>query len=578
MQEQSYWRTWQQARLSRRRVLSAAAAGGAGAAGVALLGCGSPAKQTSSSTSGAQATQAAAGPPKNGGQFNTALRTFAPLDPQKVSASPQEMISGSLSRVFQYQTGLDPTVIEDHNPIPDIGLSAESPDAVTWTVKLRPDAKFQNIAPVNGHAVEAEDIKASFTRAIDPATSNPNRGNLVMIDPEQIQTPDAHTVVFKLKYAYAPFHKMLASSVYAWILPREAVAGDYDPVKTVIGSGPYTVETIQPSVEIAYKKWPEYWNKSIGHVDTIHLAFVPDPQQQMAQFAAGHLHDLTITTPDDVTAARQQNPKAQLIRADTGTPSPIYVQLGDPSSAFMDVRVRRAFSMALDRATMGKVLYNGQYQETTFVPAYLGKWSLKVNDLPPNIQQWYKFNLSEAKKLLAAAGHSDMQLKFVYLTGSAFGTPQWNRQCDTVRSMLEPLGVHTTALTQDYNKDFIDSGKGSRQGYFPADMILLEGVAPAYEAYEMLFNNFDSKSTSNAEHLKDPKLDDMLAKTLTMVSDADRQKATIEIESYMADQMFTIPTVGTYTWVFVQPEVQNYQYGTPLGYYTETYGKVWLRS
>ena len=35
----------------------------------------------------------------------------------------------------------------------DLGLSAESPDATTWTIKLRPDAKFHNVDPVNGHAV-----------------------------------------------------------------------------------------------------------------------------------------------------------------------------------------------------------------------------------------------------------------------------------------------------------------------------------------------------------------------------------------------------------------------------------------
>src|SRR5581483_1757334 len=100
--------------------------------------------------------------------------------------------------------------------------------------KLRPDAKFHNVAPVNGHAVEAEDMKATFTRALNPATNNPNRGALDFINAAQITTPDKQTVVFKLNYPYAPFRSTLASPAYSLLFPREVLSGGYDPSKTVI--------------------------------------------------------------------------------------------------------------------------------------------------------------------------------------------------------------------------------------------------------------------------------------------------------------------------------------------------------
>ena len=95
----------------------------------------------------------------------------------------------------------------------DLAISAESPDALTWTVKLRPDAKFHNVAPVNGHAFEAEDVKASFTRALDP--KDPSSGSLDMLDPSRIETPAADTIVFKLKYPYAAFPSILAVPLYS---------------------------------------------------------------------------------------------------------------------------------------------------------------------------------------------------------------------------------------------------------------------------------------------------------------------------------------------------------------------------
>jgi peptide/nickel transport system substrate-binding protein len=577
MGDNSYW-TQRRLRVSRRQVLRTSLAG-AGVAGLTAMGCSTRGSQTAKSTSGAS-TSAASGPPVQGGQFTAYLAANPQsLDPQRVSATAQVSISGVMSRLFKFKTGTDPKVTLDHNLDPDLGVSAESPDGITWTVKIRPDAKFQNIAPVNGHAVESDDIKATFVRSQDP--KNPNAANLAMIDTTQIETPDKTTVVFKLKKPYSPFRELLGSPTYAWIFPREALDGSYDPVKVAIGSGPYTLESAQPDVAYTYKRWDGYWDKSLGHVDTVKLAIVPDVQQQIAQLAAGNIDEAIFATPDDVAAAQQRAPKATLIKGENATPSPMYFQMGDPSSIFQDIRVRRAFSLAMDRETIGKVVYNGQYETMVFVPSYMGKQALRLQDLSADAAQWYKYNPSDSKKLLDEAGLKDLSLKFVYLYGNptpgSFGSPQWNKLCDTVSNMLNQIGVKTTAVQQDYAKDYVDAGKGSRQGYFDKDWIVFAGIAPATDGYEIIFNHMDSRSTSNAEHLKDPMLDGMLDKSLTIVNEGDRLKALLDIQRYLADKMYVVPTVGTYQYVMVAPRVQNYQYTNPrLGAGTETWAKLWV--
>ena len=147
MSEESYWGRLQDRRLSRRGALRTAGAG-VGLAGLAAAGCSTQGNKSQPPASSGSQAAAPSGPPVSGGQFTSSLQANPQsLDPQRVSATAQVSISGVMSRVFRFKTGLDPLVATNHDIEPDLGVSAESPDAVAWTIKLRPDAKFQNIAP-----------------------------------------------------------------------------------------------------------------------------------------------------------------------------------------------------------------------------------------------------------------------------------------------------------------------------------------------------------------------------------------------------------------------------------------------
>ncbi len=522
----------------------------------------------------------AQGTPQPGGTLNVYVPSNNPLDPQKVSAQPQRVVAGVYSRLFRFKTGLDPRAITDHDVENDLGVSVESPDAVTWTVKLRPDAKFADIAPVNGHPVEADDVKATFMRILDPATSSPNRAQLGMIDAAQIETPDKNTVVFKLNYPYAPFAKTLASPAYALILPREAGAAMYDPAKVVIGSGPFLLESAQPDVAYTYKRNPDYFEKPRPFVDAIRIAVIPQASQQFAQFTTGNL-DEYLPGINDQEEAQRRVPKAASFIAEMGSPNPVFWQLGDPASPFLDIRVRRAFSMALDRNAMAKVVYNGQAVASVFVPRYMGKWSLGVSNLDATVRQYYEYNPTEAKKLLAAAGASSLQLRFGQVINGPGGfapTPEYQKQIETINNMLNAVGVKTNLVTIDYNKDYVDAGKGSSQGYYDKDMIIFGGFSPYTEPDEWLFSYFHSKSVNSHTNVKDPQLDAMIDKERATVNEADRLKAVLDIQRYVADKMYQLSTVGPNQMVLINPRIQGYQYSSTLGLMTETYSKLWIKA
>jgi len=575
--ETGYWNQAARARIRRRRLIAAGAAG----LGAAAVACGNKTNnggRPQAASTGSAASSAAAQP---GGTLTVRLGTNPPtLDPHRTTSGPTENIVGhATSRLLQYQTGTDPKVAEDHQVIGDLAQSVETTDAITWTVKLRPDATFHNVPPVSGHAVEAEDVRATFLRALD--AKNPGRSALDMVDPDAIQTPDKTTVVFKLKYAYAPFQYALASSTYGWILPREALAGAYDPATQLIGSGPFVADTFTRDVSFTFKKNPSWYAKGRPYIDAIQTAIVPDWNQTRAQFTGGHLDILGGTGETipgtDVDSIGKDNPKTNRVRTEPSTAVVLYFHLDDPASPFQDIRVRRAFSMAIDRDALSKAIYNNDAEPQFYVYLNLGKWAMHQQDLPAETAAYYKYDPAGAKKLLDAAGVSDKPFKFVYVANYIGVT--YEKISQAIANMLQTAGVKITASEVDYTKDFIGGGKGIRYGNYPSDTVVSSGISVYEDVDTFIYNYYDSKATSGLSHLNDADLDAQITKARTLVSEPERVQAYLGIQKYLADKMYTVAGLPQgYVYIFQQPRVQNYQQSLAFAAPTESYSKLWLKA
>jgi peptide/nickel transport system substrate-binding protein len=562
-------------RSSRRQLLQRAAAVGAGLAGAGMVAC---AARGGRSGATSRTTPEAGGQPRRGGTYAVSLVGNPSLDPMQHNDVTTNRVAGAvLSRLFRYTTGVDPNVINNHDLESDLALSAESPDAITWTIRLRPVAHLHDLPPVSGHSVAAEDITASFLRALrQPQKSL--RGLLDMIDPNQIQTPAPDTVVFKLAYPYAPFAKLMASPDSSWILPREALAATYDPAKQAIGSGPFILGSSTPDVAFVFRRNPAWFEAGRPYLDVLNRPVILDRAQQLAQFSGGHLDEVLVAA-NDLDTMQRSNPRATLVKTlPAGNQvGAVYFPLGDASSAFQDIRVRRALSMAIDRDALGKAVFAGQYVVSAGAPPALGKWSLPLSQLDAATQQDYRYNLAEAKRLLQAAGVLDQTFKLAYVTGAGLGTARWYQQsAPAIRDMFASAGLKTVLVAIDFNKDFIDAGKGYAQGYYPKDTILFAVQQPLTEVDQVVFADWHSKSTGSKTQLKDAKIDALIANARTLVDESERLKAFIEVQKYVAQQFYALPIGGQYQFSMIQPRVQNYQAGSLTGEAVETYSKVWL--
>jgi ABC-type transport system substrate-binding protein len=306
-------------------------------------------------------------------------------------------------------------------------------------------------------------------------------------------------------------------------------------------------------------------------VDSVHVAVIPVTQTANAQFTAGHLDDLTVG-PNDLDQMKQQNPSAVILPVSSPVDSNIWVSFTDPTSVFQDIRVRQAMSMAIDRDALHKILYNNQFEDTVFLPGNMGKWSLHLKDLDADTAQYYKFDLNKAKALLQQTGILNQPFKWLY------GDTTTGPQNDAMRNMMVAAGFKLSTVVVNYQKDYIDSGKGIRQGFgWQKDWIVFAGQQPFTEPDEMLYNYWHSKSTQNEEQLKDSMMDAMIDKERTIVKEDDRLKAVLDIQRYIAKKVLILNSGTGKTNQFLQSRVQNFGLATTMDS-AITWSKLWLTS
>jgi peptide/nickel transport system substrate-binding protein len=592
--EESYWSRRARRAYSRRTLLRAVAGTGAGLTALALAGCKSTGGTRSSTAPGTQApaTGAAARPsdklllgrsgtqpanetPRTGGTVTWAAGSNPPsLDPHRTSSAfTNDLLSPVLSRLLQYAPVWDSIQSLDRKIVPGLASSVESPDGATWTLKLQPNAKFHNVPPVNGHAVEAEDIKATFTRAL--ASTNPSRGVFDMVDPNKIDTPSSDTVVLKLNYPYAPMQSLMASGTYCWMLPREALAGTYDLTKTVIGSGPFTLDKYTPDVALTYKKNPDYFEKGLPYIDNAQINIVPDANAQLAQFTAGHLARVTNIATSDLPTAQQQNPNADSIPLWEHGGEVIYFQLRDPASPFQDIKLRRALSLAVDRDAVGKATSADRYALSFNVTLDEGKWAIRSEDLPADTAQWYKYNPQMAKQMFDQFGLTGKSFKYLFPWPHPRGEPL-RKAVQAIFSMLKTLPWDLNYVEIDYTREWVGGGKGVRYGNFPPTSLVVTGIegSSGYDGY--LYNWWDSHSSSGISGLNDAKFDSMIDKARTLTDESERLKAYLDIQQYLAAQMISVTGMpnGVVT-TLLQPSVRNYSPGDTVS--GHQLSRVWLK-
>ena len=416
-----------------------------------------------------------------------------------------------------------------------------SPDGTKWTFKLRQDVKFHNIAPVNGRQVTTDDVK--FSWSLLTAATNANASQVKYVD--KVEFPDKQTITFTLKGPNAAFLDALADTNLLFIVPTESES-QYDRAKVTIGSGPWVLDSYQPSVKIVRKKNPEWYDKNVVFFDSIEQSIIPEYANRLAQFLAGNL-DLSDPNGDDLTTVKKQLPQAQLTSV-VGTTLSFMFFDPDPTSPWKDPRVRQAVSMAINRDDLLELGYNLKKLKEAgldvqgpwhnIVPAGETRWWIdpKGKDQGDSAK-FFKYDPAEAKKLLSAAGYPDGFSTVYQYTANRYGK-LFNDIAEAQINYLNQIGIKTTTDVQDYSskyitQTFIGNFKGIAFGY----------ETPFPEAGSYL-TRFFTEDPNNHSKVKDATMTKLAQDQAIEANEEKRRALFKEAQVKNGENMFYVPSVA----------------------------------
>jgi peptide/nickel transport system substrate-binding protein len=259
----------------------------------------------------------------------------------------------------------------------------------------------------DGQAFTSKDVKYTF----DMLRETPDAPAKLRINPrkdwyanvEAVEAADTHTVVFRLKKPQPSLLLMLASG-YSPIYASHVPAASYRT--GCVGTGPYKVKEWRKGEFVEYVKNPDYFVKGRPYLDGLKYIPIPERGTKFAALQAGRL-DVAFPGDGSKTIAEQVTKAEPRIKVTVaGQNVNDNLLLNNTKPPFNNVKVRQAFSLAIDRrAAVQAVHQGGAAVGASMAPKPFGVWGLMDKDLGA-LPGYGKAadEKAKAKKLLAEAG------------------------------------------------------------------------------------------------------------------------------------------------------------------------------
>ncbi|HWQ09970.1 MAG TPA: ABC transporter substrate-binding protein [Holophaga sp.] len=324
-----------------------------------------------------------------------------------------------------------------------------SKDGKVYTFHLRKGAKFQN-----GEEVTAQDVIYTFDRMLDPATKALNTDALDFIvgaadrmagkasSTSGLKALDKYTVQITLENAFVPFLSILAAPQCSILSEKftRPLGNKYGlTAETTCGSGPFILREWTLNDHHTMVANTKYW-RGRPQLDKFVLKIVTDAETMRMLFESGAVDMFDCDFAYSQIPYFTSNPKWSKQIAAGPRAGIHYYTFNQKLKPFDDVRVRKAFQMAVDRKTILEKLYFNQGQiENGIVPRGL----IHYNPGQAKIE----YNPTKAKQLLSEAGYPngvDMEIALVSSTGS-----EWRKMSEVIQAMVMKAGFRVQLKQMD---------------------------------------------------------------------------------------------------------------------------------
>jgi peptide/nickel transport system substrate-binding protein len=474
-------------------------------------------------TGAAKTTAGPGGPAATGGTVQVLANAgFSHLDPVRGFDGGVNNFYRLIYRTLTTQ-GAAPGA-EGTKIVPDLATDTGRPSdgGKTWTFTLKDGLAFETGAPIT-----SADVKFGVSRAWDPemGIGSPYAKQLIAApasyqgpyksgDMPTIETPDAKTVVFHLKKAYADFGSVVAQNSFVPV-PKGTGAGTELDSKP-IASGPYKVSEYKPGASLKLVR-NDKWDAKTDSVraakpDGFQWTFGLDPATIDERMIAGQGTDANAIagTIQAASVARVQTPQLKQ-RTLTGLGGcTTYMGLNTTKKPLNDVRVRQAINLAINKQTVRDAVGGSTLADlATSIqpPTVVGRLDYDPYPSPDG-----KGDVEAARKLLTEAGHAG---GFTF-TLDTRAQPKMQAMAVAIQQALEPLKIAVKINVIDTSTYYEVIGTPSQQhdaaitGWCPDWPSGATFLPPLFDG-----RNITAKGNSNLSQLNDPavnaKIDEIAA-------------------------------------------------------------------
>jgi len=507
------------------------------------------------------------GVPRYGGTLNLqVLQDVSSFDPYLVT------VGDSMSLVYEALSmrnwTLDPKIwkqdITFKPPQYMSGLLAKSweqPDTQTIIFHIQQGVHWQNIAPVNGRELTANDVAYSFQRMLGLGSgfTAPAAGTSTYSMIQSVTATDKYTVVFKSKYpTLAMLNVLLDSISYNLTVTPEAVAqwGNLSDWRHVIGTGPFTLVDYVSGGSLTFKKNPNYWGyderypaNQLPYVDQVKILVIPQIPTALAALRTGKLDLLDSMSWTDAASVAKTNPEIKQV---TLPYNGFCLIMREDKAPYTDIRVRQAMQMAMDLPTIATSYYGGIVDGTPYPlsgPALPGYY-FPYAEWPQTLKDSYAYNPAGAKQLLAAAGYPT-GFKTSILA-AATGQKTDLDLLQIAKSYLSNIGVDMQIITMEAGawQTYTRSGKVDQ-------MVLINRCALTFDPLTNLSQRYSTQA-ANMSCVHDPVYDKMVDTVTATVDPVAQQKLIVGCDQYAVEQHWLVALPATVTYDLYQPWLMGY--------------------
>ncbi|GAA3445929.1 ABC transporter substrate-binding protein [Planomonospora venezuelensis] len=386
-----------------------------------------------------------------------------------------------------------------------------SGDGRTVTFTLRDGVRFHD-----GRPLTSADVEYTYEAVLEESNNSPIRGDYAAI--EEVDAPDARTVVFRLAHPYAP----LVQRTTLGIVPAGAPLTGDRPV----GSGPYRFVSRIPGDKIVLEGSKDHRDGAPA-IGRLVLAFAEDDNVRATRMSAGEF-DAAILPPR--AAARfEGQPGLTVHKVPSADYRGIMFPLGRPVTG--DRAIRRAFSLAIDRKAMVDTVLAGAGE-----PAF-GPVSPATSWHNPEVTGSPAADPEAARKALEeggwAPGEDGIHVKdgvrasftLMYPAGDSLRKELALAVASDARKIgvdVRLAGLDWDAIEPRMSQDALIMGWGS-----PYD--------PDYVNYELFHSSYAGKGFFNPGRYGDPEVDDLLETGRESGDEAVRRKAYRDFQKIVRD-------------------------------------------